>query len=390
MSLSTVGGSVPVGSMFGLGWLMAKLFDPRRQESVTERQPPFNPEVQLPLVAELDPADRLSFLVVDLGDLLTPYEQLSNKAVKAEADKRKPGSAEPFDSGKFTVAVTSLHQAVLDQLADQQEQLSSYQLGLALSDMCWLPSTTGGPDAFIGMFERGQVAALKVLLDGAGAAIPASSSAVVGKSLENWQDWIDVNAQKLRLMDGSRWAQPTNPMLKALRIQGQAWHSILTADPDVSVQPVMGAWVQAASSMARASRTVSLSVLRRFWPIVVITAAALGGLLYLVAANLSGASQFWASLVTITATLGCGGVGLGTSVSRAFGGIGSELWSAAKLDAQVWNITWLPALPQSMAQRTLLDERGVAAPQIRKNLQARQLARIDLRPGPPSPGDRDA
>jgi hypothetical protein len=371
MSLSTVGGLVPVGSMFGLGWLMAELFDPRRQESVTERQPPFNPEVQLPLAAELDPADRLNFFVVDLGDLLTPYEQLSNEAVRAEADKRKPGSAEPFDSGKFNAAVASLHQAILDQLANQQEQLSSYQLGLALSDMCWLPSIAGGPDAFIGMFERGQMAALKALLDGAGRMIPASSAAIVGKSLENWQDWIDVNAQKLRLMDGSQWARPANPMLKALRIQGQAWHSVLTANSDVSVQPVMGAWVQAASSVARASRMVSLSVLRRFWPIVVITAAALGGLLYLVIANLSGASQFWASLVTIAAVLGCGGAGLGASVSSAFGGVGFELWSAAKLDAQAWNVTWLPALPQSTAQRTLLDKRGVAAPQIRKNLEAR-------------------
>jgi hypothetical protein len=371
MSVSAVGGPVPVGSMFGLGWLMAELFDARRQESVTERQPPFNPGVQLPLVAELDPADRLNFLVVDLGDLLAPYEQLSSEAVRAEADKRKPGSAEPFDSERFNAAVISLHQAILDQLADQQEQLSSYQLGLALSDMCWLPSAVGGPDAFIGMFQRGQVAALRMLLDGAGAMIPVSSSAIVGKSLENWQDWIDINAQKLRLMDGSQWAQPANPMLMALRIQGQAWHSVLTADPDVSVQPVMGAWVQAASSVARASRMVSLSVLRRFWPIVVITAAALGGLLYLVTANLSGASQFWASLVAIAAVLGGGGAGLGTSVSRAFGGIGSELWSAAKLDAQAWNVTWLPALPQSAAQRTSLDKRGVAAPQIRKNLEAR-------------------
>jgi len=357
--------------MFGLGWLMAKLFDSRRQESVTERQPSFNPETQLPLVAELDSANRLNFLVTDLGDLLAPYAQLSIEAVKAEADKQKPGSAEPFDSGKFNAALTGLHQAILDQLANQREQLSSYQLGLALSDMCWPTSAGGGPDAFIGMFERGQVAGLKALFDGAGTTIPASSSAIVGKSLENWQDWIDVNAQKLKLMDGGQWAQPANPMLRALRVQGQTWHSVLTADPDVSVQPAIGAWVQAASSVARASRMVSLSVLRRFWPLVAITAAALGGLLYLVIANLSGVSQFWASLVSIAAVLVGGGASLQTGVSRAFGGIGLELWSAAKLDAQAWNVTWLPALPQSTAQRTLLDKRGVAAPQIRTNLDAR-------------------
>jgi hypothetical protein len=93
--------------------------------------------------------------------------------------------------------------------------------------------------------------------------------------------------------------------------------------------------------------------------------------LYLVIANLSGASRFWASLVTIAAVIGGSGISVGTSASSAFRGIGSELWSAAKLHAQTWNVTWLPALPQSMAQRTLPDRRGVAAPQIRKNLETR-------------------
>ncbi len=42
-------------------------------------------------------------------------------------------------------------------------------------------------------------------------------------------------------------------------------------------------------------------ILRRFWPLVVIGLATLGGLLYLVISNLSGASQVWASLVTVAA-----------------------------------------------------------------------------------------
>jgi hypothetical protein len=46
------------------------------------------------------------------------------------------------------------------------------------------------------------------------------------------------------------------------------------------------------------------AILRRFWPIVVVAAAALAGLLYLVVANLSGASQVWASLATVAAVVG--------------------------------------------------------------------------------------
>ena len=160
-------------------------------------------------------------------------------------------------------------------------------------------------------------------------------------------------------------------MISALQVQGGVWHSVLTADPDVSLNPSMGAWVQAGSAIARAAQMMSSVILRRFWPVVLVIAAALAGLLYLVIANLSGASQVWASLVTVAALVGAGGAGLGTGVSRALGGVGYEIWNAAKLEAQVWSITWLPSMPQGAAQRVKLETRGVAAPMIRKNVDVR-------------------
>lgn len=355
-----------VGSLFALGWLMAELFDPRRRASVANRAPAFNKAVQLPLIPDLDPVDLLDFLVTDLNDLLRPYPGVSAADVSAEAAKR-PGAADPFDQGRFGAALSTLHRAILDELADEQQQLNAYQLGLALSDMCWLVTPDVGPDTFTGMFKRGQVAAMQTWLNGAGAAIPPSTASIVGDSLTKWADWVDVNAPKLRATSNT-WATPPDVVVNALRVQGSVWHSVLTADPDVSLQPTMGAWVHAASAIAQASRTVASSVLRRFWPVVLIGAATLGGLLYLVISNLSGASQAWASLVTVAAILGGGGVGLGASVSRAFSGIGYEVWSAAKLDAQVWNVTWLPAMPQGASQRTKLAGCGVAAPRIRQNV----------------------
>ena len=112
--------------------------------------------------------------------------------------------------------------------------------------------------------------------------------------------------------------------------------------------------------------------LRRFWPLVLIALAALGGLLYLVISNLSGASQVWASLVTVAAVVGSGSWGLGSALSSAFDGIGYEIWNAAKLDASTWNVTWLPALPAVRGERTKLDRRGVAMPQIRASLDYRR------------------
>ncbi len=144
---------------------------------------------------------------------------------------------------------------------------------------------------------------------------------------------------------------------------------MLTADPDVSLDPGMGAWVQAGSAIARAAEMLSVAILRRFWLVVVIAVAALAGLLYLVIANLSGASQVWASLVTVAAVVAATGVGVGGGVSRSFSGVGYEIWTAAKLEAQAWNVTWLPPMQQGTVERVKLESRGVAAPRIRKNVE---------------------
>lgn len=359
MSECTVGTSVrpPLGAAFALGWLMAELFDERRRDGAAA-QAPSDAGARLPLAAELDPADRLDFLLGLLGDLLLPFPHLPGAAAKTELT----------DPGRRKDALRALHLRILGDLADEQEQLSAYQLGLALSDMCWLPCGSGGPDTFIAAFARGRIATVRTFLNGAVAAIPPDTAAIVGRSLGNWQDWIDVNAARLRLHPAGFWARDANPVLAALRVQAAAWHSVLTSDPDASVQPALDAWSHAAAGIARAARIVTFTVLRRFWPLVLVFAAALALLLYLVVDHLSGASQAWASLATIVAFVGGGSFTLKTAVARAFGGIGAEAWDAAKLDARAWEITWLPAMPQTVTQRTRLDSRGAVTPRLRRNL----------------------
>jgi hypothetical protein len=364
----------PVGALFALGWAMAGLFDPRRRASVAERQPPFDRSVQLPLVADLDPVPKLQFYVAELTELTSYYPELAEpvRGFVAQADAMQAATADEPSAGGYATAAQTLNQAILDLFADDPERLNAYQLGLALSDICWLPylaktgdpKVTGEPDAFIGIFARSQVAALKTLLSGSGSQLPAGAAGIVSQSIDNWADWVDVNVGKVKAASGG-WAATAGVVLDALHVQGWVWHSILTADPDVSVSPSMGAWVEAGTSIARVTRTLTVVVLRRFWPLVVIGLAALGGLLYLVISSLSGISQVWASLVTVAAVVGGGGVGLGSGVSGSFSGVGYEIWTAAKLDAAAWNVTWLPAVKSSAMARSKLSARGVAAPQIR-------------------------
>jgi hypothetical protein len=376
------------------------------------RQPPFDADVQLPQVPDLGPDPKLVFLAAELTELVWWYPKLKRpaEAVTRETGKLKaavaaesaavgdaaaaadvdetaatttaaaaeaPGAGTAFSVAALLTAVSELNQAILDDFADTPERLSAYQLGLALSDLTWLPRTpepgTQGsaatrPSALIGLFSRPQLAAVKTLLNGAGSQLPTSAATVVSQSLDNWADWLDVNAASFTESGADAWSARGDIVLSALRVQGWVWYSVLIADPDVSVSPSMGAWVQAGSSIARATAKISGVILRRFWWLVLIALAVLGGLLALVIVNLSGASQVWASLATVAAVVGASGIGVGSGVSSAFDGVGYEIWNAAKLDASAWNVTWLPAMASTAVQRVRLDNRGVAAPRIRKNL----------------------
>jgi hypothetical protein len=404
----------PPGTIFSLGWLMAELFDPRRRVGTTVRQPPFDADFQLPQVPDLGPDPKLIFLAAELTELVGWYPKLATAAaaVTGETDKLKAAVAAEsvalgeaaaaadggaataeaaaaagvtdggtaFSAAALLTAVSELNQAILDEFADTPERLSAYQLGLALSDLTWLPrkpdpgpqaSAASRPSALISLFSRTQLAGTKTLLSGAGSQLPASAATIVSQSLDNWADWLDVNAASFTQSGADAWSDKADVVLDALRVQGWVWYSVLIADPEVSPTPSMGAWVQAGSSIARASAKITGVVLRRFWPLVLIALAVLGGLLALVIVNLSGASQVWASLVTVVAVVGASGVGVGSGVSSAFDGVGYEIWSAAKLDASAWNITWLPGITSTTVERVRLDSRGVAAPRIRKNLDIR-------------------
>jgi hypothetical protein len=390
----------PAGAVFALGWVMAELFDPRRRVSAAVERPPFDPKTQLPQVSDLAADPKLVFLAAQLAEYLHWFPHLHRplRRVTAQTNRKRrallaenlataegavrasaPGSTAPtyvqaddlaqFSETELLAAVTGLHQAILDEFADDPERLTAYQLGLALSDLVWLPSNPSSqPSTLLGLFARAHLTTVQTLLNGAGTQLPSGSATIVSRSLDNWADWIDVNSARVKSADSDTWSREGDVTLRALRVQGWVWRSVLTADPEVAVQPAMGAWVEAATSIARAAEKTTAAFLRRFWPLVVIALAALGGLLYLVISSLSGTSQVWASLVTVAAVLGGSGWSLSNGVSSAFDAIGSDIWTAAKLDAAAWNVTWLPALSATVGERIEMERRGVAMPRVRKSL----------------------
>lgn len=345
----------PMGSVFELGWLMAQLFGPlqhRRGGDVS---------THLPTVSELDPDNYMNLAFLELERLLKPYENLSNADIKAAWDS-------PEHEG-FTAAVQTLHLKILAQFVDDPPQLNAYQLGRALSDTCWLPDEKTGGDFVLREFNRYRLATLQAWLAGASNTLPELSAATVSRSLQNWQDWVDINASAIR--DG--WATTHTSVVAALRTQASAWHALLAGPTDASGQLSVDAWVHAGQSLLRTTRLLMLTILRRFWLIVVIVAGATGGLLYLAIAYSSGTAKVWTSLVTVAAALGVTGASVRAAATKAAGTIEQDIRNAATLDARAWAATWLPTLPQSRLQKYRLASRGVAVPQAKRGLESIQL-----------------
>lgn len=363
---------------------MAQLFDPRRRVSVAAGAPPFDPGTQLPLVADLSGDPQLVFLAAELSECLSGYPELKTplRLVTTQTDRKKAASATAaeaaFSETDFLAAVAGLHEAILVDFVDDPERLSAYQLGLALSDLVWIPciaapneqSPASRPSALFGLFARQHLATVQTLLSVASAQLPPGTAAIVSRSLDHWADWIDVNSGQIKSPGANAWGPGAKVVLNALRVQGWVWRSVLTADPAVAVQPSARAWAEAAISIARAARVISGVILRRFWPLAVIALIMLGGLLYLVISNLSGAAQVWTSLATVAGVVGSSTLGLGSGVSLSWSGIRTEILNAAKVDATTWGVTWLPALNATMTERVKLDQRGVAMPGLRKSLDA--------------------
>jgi hypothetical protein len=138
---------------------------------------------------------------------------------------------------------------------------------------------------------------------------------------------------------------------------------------DTGGQTSVDAWVQASRSMVRTTRQLTLTILRHFWLIVVVIAAATGGLLYLAITDSSGTAKVWASLATVAAAFGITGVSLRTAAIRAATGMEQDICRAASFDARAWGATWLPTVPQGRLQRQRLASRGVAAPHARNGLE---------------------
>jgi len=336
--------SLPSSTSFELGWVMAQLFDERRLE--VRRTRAFDRDLQLPMVADLDPAHRRDALIAELADLGALYPVLSVQGVLVAA------RSAAFDGARFLQAVRSLHFEIIDALIAEPAQISAYHLGIALSDLCWIPSKEGGAESFLRALRRDEIAELHVLLRTASTVLPNLAAATVSKSVEAWQGWANATAARL----ARDWpARLADPVVAALRIQGDIWHQVLT--------------VESLGENEAGQGLRALTAIRRFRLALVVLLAA-GIALYLTVKYTAGAGQIWAAVATIITALGLTGANLASAARTAASAFTWSPQVTAQAQARAWSVTHLPAMPLSLVERRRLRQAGVPAPPVRVNLDA--------------------
>jgi hypothetical protein len=340
------------GTAFALGWLMAQIYG-----SLAEWQEHESPDY-LPIVAGLGRVERVKVAFAQLTHLARPFGDCG-------VEDARQGYIEQPDNLK--TQLRQVHYRILENLAADVEQQSAYQLGQALSDTCWLPTTSGDGALFFQQFERHRLALLRSWITQAGGALPPQSGAVAARSLQSWQDWADINAAQLATTAG--WATNRARVADALENQGRAWRALLTS-PSTGGLPGVNAWIRAGESVLRTVRSLARQILLRFWGLVLIILAVTGALLYLAVTYAHGVAKYWTSLVTLVGAFGVSGASLRAAGRSAAQGIEQEVWNSATLDARAWEVTWLPALVPSLRDRFRLYRRGVSPPQIKSGLEA--------------------
>jgi hypothetical protein len=338
-----------VRGAFALGWLMAELFDPGRREGQLAFS---SPDAQLPLVSGLDAAEWRTVALSELEGLLAPYQGIVDLTpVKAVA---YAGKASPFNTTQFTDELRKVHEGILLGLAGFPGHRNGYELGITLSDLCFLPAQGGPGDQLIVVFGSANLATMHERLRRANNDFPGLAAASVSVSIRQWQSWVNVFAGDIP-DPGVR-----ESIISALRVQASLWHSLLTGDAPLGGESP--------------SRTEIMAVIQRFVP-AILAVGVVAVTLYITLGHFSLTTRVLSIAGSLAVAIGITGASVLSGARKVADNIAWEVRSAAKVDTRVGTITWLPTVRLSAGQRRRLVREGVTVPpRFKRNLDARAPA----------------
>jgi hypothetical protein len=339
------------------GWTMAVLYGnlPDQPTEIAE----------LRTVNELQPPQRRELELARLQYLL---KQLARVPAIAQADlmPKIPASA---DNVEFNDEITDLHLAVLKALtAGPPDALLAYQLGRSLRDtvnppLVRAPGSTAPTSALARQLRRDRIAKLQEWLATLAQGLPPHAAPVVATSLGRWSEFAAITlGTNSKLISGDQSGIETE-ICKYLLPQGDAWLMLLTGARPTAGLLSPEAYVAAAEEALQRSARSIRQVLQHYWFAVVIAAAALGGVLYLVISNLGGAAKVWTSIAAVGTSLGISANSIMSTTRRLAAEAERPVFAMAEEDAMAWAVTTMPPEVNITRQGARkLRKAGVAPP----------------------------
>jgi hypothetical protein len=255
--------------------------------------------------------------LVEKTKLSLPSQQLEDCLAAADADARR-GAAADLD-GK-ALAVLS---------ATDMRLGKAYAVGRALLDL------TSRPDADTTLKSHltgPAVAPVVAAIDDLGSALAPHAGHSVRISIHEWRASIETRSD----------VAPEKPETWLLLArQGELWRAMLSGEKAGLDMLEIDDYLEAAERLSRRMRSLAVTVLRRFWLLVLaIVALFAGGVALIVATDTDAAVVAGAG--TILASLGLTWRGLGRSLGQLAAKLERPLWGA-ELDVAITQaITLLP------------------------------------------------
>jgi hypothetical protein len=341
-----------------VGWTMAVLCTAAAVQAAGG--PP-----ELPTVHQLSEPERRT---VELGRLDRLLDCLAG--LPGTSGLAATGARLNADDHDFADRVRDLHLTVLGVLAAAGLELElAYELGRSLRDTV-VPREDAGQresspaGAVASQLARGRIAKLQEWLATLSAEFPPQVAAIVGASMGRWSDFAEVTvgpsaARQQRISDKDRFV---GQMREYLLRQGDVWLMLLVGVRSTAGLLTPEGYVTAGEAALRRSARIIRSVLAHYWGVAVCLAAALGGVLYLAAAQLAGASQVWTSIAAIGSTMGISAQSIRSAIGRLSTEAERPVLTAAEEDAKAWAITTLPPADLTASGTRKLRKSGIAKP----------------------------
>jgi hypothetical protein len=290
----------------------------------------------LPAASELPPSERKE---LELGRLFRLLRILVALPELAESGLSSSAAVGGGDGDDWLLA---LNLAILKSLAlADSELLLAYQLGRSLRETVSPPpvmddaSFARSADPVATQLERNRIATLQGWLAVLSARFSPQAAAVVAGSLGHWSDFASVTMRsKPTLKNGNNKAQVAETMRQFLLPQGELWLMLL-----VGTNSIAG---------LRRSQSTLRRVRRRSGTMLVLLAATVAAVFYLIVTYTSGAVSVLTSIATIAGALGPSAKGfasiIGSYTTKGETRPELSLAGEAEVEAMVWAITSLPAV----------------------------------------------